>query len=111
MTQVLVAIYFVAATCEVAGIGLIVRQYRKARQRWLDHSDAVAQERQLMAADLRYQLDPLVTRYGITPGEVRRATAGVEALLTPEVREQAATVGLLIVGVALGTLGNLLSLR
>lgn len=110
MTQFLVAIYLGAAACEVAGICLVVRQFRKARQRWLDHSDAVAQERHLMATDLRYQLDPLITRYGITPGEVRRATDGLEALMAPELREQAATVGLLIVGVALGTLANLLSL-
>jgi hypothetical protein len=103
--------YLGAAACEVAGIGLVVRQFRKARQRWIDHSDALAQERHLMATDLRYQLDPLVARYGIAPGEVRRATAGLEALMAPDLREQVVTVGLLIAGVVLGTLANLLSLR
>jgi hypothetical protein len=110
VTQVLAVLYVVAATCEIAGVGLVVQQYRKAQGRWRAHSEAVAEEQRLLATDLRFRIDPLVTRYGITPGEVRRATHGVEALMAPDMREQVVTISLLVAGIVLGTVANLLTL-
>ncbi len=62
-----------------------------------------------MASDLRFRIDPLVARYGITRGEIRRASDGIEALMAPDGREQVATVTLLVAGIILGTIANVLS--
>lgn len=102
-------LYSVSAICELAGVGLVILQYHKAQGRWLAHTRAVAEERRHMAADLRFRFDPLVARYGITPGEIRRATDGIETLMVPDRRGQAATVALLVVGIVVGTSANLLS--
>jgi hypothetical protein len=110
VTQVLAVLYVVAAACEIAGVGLVVQQYRKAQGRWRAHSEAVAEEQRMLATDLRFRFDPLVARYGITPGEVRRATHGVEALLAPDVREQVVSISLLVAGIVLGAVANLLTL-
>jgi len=100
VTQVLAVLY----------VGLVVQQYRKAQGRWRAHSEAVAEEQRMLATDLRFRFDPLVTRYGITPGEVRRATHGVEALMAPDVREQVVSISLLVAGIVLGAMANLLTL-
>jgi len=77
---------------------------------WLTHAEAVAEEQRMLATDLRFRIDPMVTRYGITPGEVRRATHGLEALMAPDVREQVWTIILLVAGIMLGAVANLLTL-
>jgi hypothetical protein len=110
VTLVLAILYIAAAMFEIAGVGLVVRQYRKAQGRWLAHSQAVASEQQMMKADLRFRIDPLITRYGITPGEVRRATVGLESLMAPDTREQLLTISFLVAGIVLGTVANLLAL-
>lgn len=110
MTLVLAVLYVSAATFEIAGVALVVQQYRKAQGRWLAHSQAVAAEQQMLETDLRLRIDPLITRYGITPGEIRRATVGLEALMAPDAREQVVTISLLVAGILLGTVANLLTL-
>ena len=110
VTQFLAVLYVAAASCEIAGVGLVVQQYRKAQGRWLAHTQAADDEQRMLAADLQFRIDPLVTRYGITPGEVRRATAGIESLMEPDRGAQGWSICLLVGGIVVGTVANLLTL-
>lgn len=67
MTILLVLLYSFAAVLEVAAVDLIVYEVRESRRRWDSYRASIESEDSAMVNDLRFRLDPLVTRYGFTP--------------------------------------------
>lgn len=110
VTEWLVVIYTASAVAELAGVGLVVKQFLEARARWQSHTSAIEQQRAAVASDPRWSFDEMYTRYGILPGELNRTSDTVGSLLAVNSAEQVWTIALLLAGILLGTFGNLLSL-
>ncbi|MFC9692286.1 hypothetical protein ACFTSF_27310 [Kribbella sp. NPDC056951] len=110
MTLLLVLLYACAAALELAAVGLIVYDVRDSRRRWDSYRAGIEQEESAMASDLRFRLDPMISRYGFTPAQIMRTIGTVESLVEVKRWRQNLAVGSIFGGIILGLIGNLASL-
>ena len=110
MTTALPSTYVLAAACEVAGVVLVVAEVIRSQRLWATYNDAVRQEQQAMDTDLRFRLDPLTTRYGLTPTQIHRTITTVESLVAVDRRKQALAVSLLLAGIIVNLVANVISM-
>lgn len=108
MTAVLICVFLTAAGLELVGITLLIREVRYVRRRWQSHQSGIAADTAALARDPMFQLDPFVTRYGITPIQLLRAIAAVDELFAYRRREALSAI-LILVGIVVGLVGNVLS--
>lgn len=110
MTGFLRFLFVLAALLEVAGVVLIVVDIRASRATWDDYSADAEREQAYMQSDLRARLDPMVTRYGFTGGQVIRTMNTVRSLVEVRRWRQNTAVGLLVAGIVVSLVANWLSL-
>lgn len=108
MTATLVALYVAAGLFELAGVMLVVIEVRSVYDRYTSYQEDIAGEQAALSADPMFALDPMTLRYGFTPARVLRSIAAVDELFTYRHR-QLISVGLIVVGLIFGLIGNLLS--
>jgi hypothetical protein len=88
---------------------LVALEVRRSRRLWAGYAADVQLEQQTMESDLRYRLDPLTTRYGLTPAHFHREIATVGSLVEVDRRKQALAVSFLLAGILTGFVANAIS--
>lgn len=102
-------LYIALTVFEFFGLVLVAAEWRDARAMWLSHAEGSVADREAVQQDLRWQMDQLMTRYGISPLELRRALNAVDSLMGARPRQGFAALSILG-GLVTGFFGNFLAL-